>query len=276
MSSPVICLGCGGMVDEGEGLPAGEVACSCPPPSLEAREVKCPSCGGSLRVGARACPYCRSTLATTRCQACFAWNLADAQHCQACGRGLAAAPGDAAAKNLGCPRCTGSLSARRYHELEVDECDACGGLLLSASMMDRIVASRDGASGLRLALPSRPQSRETAVRYILCPVCSKSMNREAFGRISGVVVDVCREHGVWFDPGELAEVLSFIERGGLTRARERERLELEEAARSLRTARAVSPIGSLSQAGALAQAGGSRGNTSLELDFLRSLWDLWR
>ena len=264
-------------MDEGHGIPSGEVACTCPPPSLEAREVKCPSCGGALRVGARACPYCRSTIATTRCSSCFAWNLADAQHCQACGRGLAAGAGEGTAKNLVCPRCSGSLSTRRYHELDVDECDACGGLLVSPRMVDRIVASHDGATGLRLALPARPQARETAVRYIRCSVCQKSMNREAFGRISGVVVDVCREHGVWFDPGELGEVLAFIERGGLTRARERERFELDEAARSLRTARAAGASnGALTQSGALALQGSGRDRSSLEIDFLRALIDLCR
>jgi len=48
------------------------------------------------------------------------------------------------------------------------------------------------------------------------------MNRNAFGRVSGVIVDVCRKHGVWFDAGELAEVVRFIEAGGMARARERE------------------------------------------------------
>jgi Zn-finger nucleic acid-binding protein len=274
MSDPLICLGCGGVVDEGRGVPQGATACSCPPPSLEAREVKCPSCGGTLRVGARACPYCRSTLATTRCPDCFAWNLAEAQHCQACGRALASGEDASRARGLACPRCHGSLSARRYHELDVDECDACGGFLVPPRMIDRIVTSRDGATGLRLALPSRPYVRETAVRYIRCSVCDKTMNRQAFGRISGVVVDVCREHGVWFDPGELGEVLSFIERGGLTRAREREKAELEQAARSLRSAQAGVAVGSLTQAGALARYGDGR-RFELEAEFLRALAKLF-
>jgi Zn-finger nucleic acid-binding protein len=276
MSSPVICLGCGGAVDEGHGIPPGAAACSCPPPSMEAREVKCPSCGGSLRVGARACPYCRSTLATTRCPSCFAWNLAEAQHCQACGLAIDQGTGSGTRKNLACSRCGGSLSARRYHDLDVDECDACGGFLVSPRTIDRIMAAKDNATGLRLALPERPHVRETGVRYIRCSVCQKSMNRQAFGRISGVVVDVCREHGVWFDPGELAEVLSFVERGGLTRAREREEAELKAAARALRTERAATAFGSLSQSGALANAGTARQHSSIEIDFVRALVDLCR
>jgi Zn-finger nucleic acid-binding protein len=47
------------------------------------------------------------------------------------------------------------------------------------------------------------------------------MNRQVFARISGVIVDVCKDHGVWFDTGELEAVIEFIEAGGLEAARER-------------------------------------------------------
>lgn len=276
MSAPMICLGCGGIVDEGQGIPTGEVGCSCPPPSVEARSVICPSCGGSLLVGARACPYCRCTLATQRCDRCFSWNLASAQHCQACGTGLSDAAKDREHRSLSCPRCSGSLSARRYRDLDVDECDSCGGFLVEPAMMDRIVSMRDGSTNLRLALPARPAVRETAVRYIRCPVCQKSMNRQAFGRISGVVVDVCRDDGVWFDPGELAEVLAFIERGGLTRAREREAQELADAARALRTERAVSSVRGLTQSGALDSQGQHMRGGGLDAVFVSAMLDLWK
>lgn len=272
----VVCLGCGGAVDEGYGIPEGEAPCMCPPPSLEARVVMCPSCGGSLRVGARACPWCCSTLATTRCAECLAWNLAEAHHCQACGRPMIGASGEHASKSLSCPRCAGSLASRRYHELDVDECDACGGLMVSPAVMDRITSSRDSGVGLRLALPARAQERETAVRYITCPGCAKSMNRQMFGRISGVIVDVCRDHGVWFDPGELGAVLSFIERGGLTMARERERQELERARRALKAEQVTNTMGGMSQQGALFYQGSHRDQSGLLTDFLRALSDLLR
>lgn len=164
--------------------------------------------------------------------------------------------------------------ARRYHDLDADECDACGGFLLSRQTIDRMVASRDAATGLRLALPSRTCARETQVRYIRCPVCQKSMNREAFGHVSGVVVDVCRSDGVWFDPGELAAVLAFVEQGGLERARAREVAELNEAARALRVERAASTFADASQAAGLEARGAGR--TSAGADFVQALAGLWR
>jgi Zn-finger nucleic acid-binding protein len=68
------------------------------------------------------------------------------------------------------------------------------------------------------------------------------MNRQVFARISGVVVDVCKDHGVWFDAGEIAAVVAFIEAGGLStaleraaRAREAEKREVEKQYQSARS-----------------------------------------
>lgn len=55
------------------------------------------------------------------------------------------------------------------------------------------------------------------------------MNRFNFADCSGVVLDACKPHGVWFDPDELRRIVAFIRGGGLdmARTREREKLELE-------------------------------------------------
>jgi hypothetical protein len=59
------------------------------------------------------------------------------------------------------------------------------------------------------------------------------MNRVNFARCSGVVVDVCKGHGTWFDLDELAGIVEFIRKGGLDQARAREKAQLEEARRQL-------------------------------------------
>ncbi len=108
--------------------------------------------------------------------------------------------------------------------------------MLDVEMMNKVVAARDHSTALRLALPKRESKRETEVHYLMCPVCKKSMNRKAFGRISGVVVDVCKTDGVWFDAGELGDVLAFVERGGLEEARKREMDDLHESKRAANAA----------------------------------------
>ena len=54
------------------------------------------------------------------------------------------------------------------------------------------------------------------------------MNRVNFGRLSGTIIDVCRGHGAFLDAGELHAIVTFITEGGLDRARQREKDDLEE------------------------------------------------
>jgi hypothetical protein len=46
------------------------------------------------------------------------------------------------------------------------------------------------------------------------------MSRVNFAGNSGIILDVCRAHGVWLDHEELDQVRQFIQRGGAGRARQ--------------------------------------------------------
>jgi hypothetical protein len=60
------------------------------------------------------------------------------------------------------------------------------------------------------------------------------MNRMNFGRVSGTVIDVCKGHGTFLDAGELHLIVTFIQQGGLDRARQRQIEELKEEEARLR------------------------------------------
>ena len=62
------------------------------------------------------------------------------------------------------------------------------------------------------------------------------MNRVNFGRLSGTIVDVCKGHGTFLDPGELHRIVKFIRSGGLERARARQLEELKDQERKVRDA----------------------------------------
>ena len=70
-----------------------------------------------------------------------------------------------------------------------------------------------------------------AIRYRPCAQCGKLMNRTNYGRISGVVLDTCKQRGLWFDQDELRRVLMFIEGGGLERSRDCQIQALEDKQR---------------------------------------------
>jgi Zn-finger nucleic acid-binding protein len=75
--------------------------------------------------------------------------------------------------------------------------------------------------------------------YLKCPSCKTIMNRRQFAAGSGVIVDVCKHHGTFFDIGELPAIIDFVMQGGLEKA---ERAEIErmrdEARRELKAAHA--------------------------------------
>ncbi len=54
------------------------------------------------------------------------------------------------------------------------------------------------------------------------------MGRSNFARVSGVIIDVCRAHGAWFDRGELAAIRRFLREGGARRYERRRRLDALE------------------------------------------------
>jgi len=82
------------------------------------------------------------------------------------------------------------------------------------------------------------RKEEYAVTYIKCPVCQKLMNRINFGSQSGVIVDKCRDHGVWLDGGELRQILEWVKAGGdlyhKQKQLELERIEIQNEKEKIR------------------------------------------
>jgi Zn-finger nucleic acid-binding protein len=61
------------------------------------------------------------------------------------------------------------------------------------------------------------------------------MHRRNFGRKSGIIIDSCKAHGIWFDAHELAGILRWVQKGGELAAQqmaEEEAREAEKRARS--------------------------------------------
>lgn len=208
-----------------------------PPPSApDAGALRCPGCGAPASDDRDRCAFCDAALALAACPSCFGRVFRGAAHCPHCG---ARAEREAVAdpEPVRCPRCRDELRAARVGGTTLRECAGCGGLWLDREAFRRIRAGEEAraavlADGLGAAAPLPHAPAEPGpVRYLPCPACAALMNRVNFARRSGIVVDVCREHGTWFDRDELRAVVEFIRGGGLEAARERERRMLEEERR---------------------------------------------
>jgi Zn-finger nucleic acid-binding protein len=154
------------------------------------------------------------------------------KHCPHCG----AAAVDAASAELPilkCPRCKVDMSSIQIGGEAMRECEQCGGLWIDTRTFDRICASREEQSamlgGASLAPPHhlKLNADQLRIRYIPCPQCGQLMNRMNFARCSGIIVDICKGHGTWFDRDELREIVEFIRGGGLELSRQKEKHEIE-------------------------------------------------
>ena len=202
---------------------------------MEARAIRCSACGASVPADAPQCPYCQAQLATVACPACFALVPLTATHCPACGAEVHPAS-PVTADGAACPACAKPLARAAVGEMAVQECLSCGGLWLEREAFERLGASRETQGAVLGALPGGPPKVGTAIEPILyrpCPACRQRMNRVNYARRSGVVLDVCKDHGLWFDKDELRRVLLFIQEGGLDKARERDLEDLKEAQRAV-------------------------------------------
>jgi hypothetical protein len=58
------------------------------------------------------------------------------------------------------------------------------------------------------------RTRKWSPPHLLPAVCRELMNRINYGHESGVIIDVCRELGIWFDADALACILAWLRAGG--------------------------------------------------------------
>ena len=119
-----------------------------------------------------------------------------------------------------CPACRRDLHRIDVGATPLLECAGCDGIWVDASVFERMCADRESQAAVLQRLSPHSAVKATApVRYRPCLRCGKMMNRVNFGRLSGTVIDVCRGHGTFLDAGELHQIVTFIQEGGLDRAR---------------------------------------------------------
>ncbi len=214
----------------------------------EAPVVRCGSCGAPRAAGAVDCTFCAAPFVlgeserNTLCPVC-ASRIGDRQRfCHSCGTRIAPEAVAGGRTEFSCPSCRPErrLSSRRIPDaataLAMLECASCAGMWLGhptfESLQER--ARRDVAPE-PLAAALRPPGKRPRLAaeatYRPCPICRKLMVRRAFAGSSGIVLDICGPHGLWFDSEELEAVLEWIRSGGLTRVEERQAAERKESAR---------------------------------------------
>ena len=220
---------------------------------MEARILHCQACGAAVGEHDLRCAYCHCQLATVACPRCLGTVPVEATHCPRCGAEIRRHEESASA--LMCPGCKAQLLHTSVGEAHLDQCHACGGVWVAQAEFEKMAGDREERGEVLGALPGEGPKGAVQleeVHYRPCPACGKFMNRTNYGHTSGVILDVCKEHGLWFDRDELRRVLAFIEAGGLEKNRLRELQDLETQRQLQRVAQVPDPSWGL---GAVPQTG---------------------
>ncbi|MBF0389070.1 MAG: zf-TFIIB domain-containing protein [Desulfamplus sp.] len=138
-----------------------------------------------------------------------------------------------------CPKCNISLQTidlKVDGKFLIERCEQCFGLFFDTGELEALLElsvkhvydiNMKKLDNINMAMTPKDA---TKVVYIKCPVCSNFMNRVSFGAKSGVIIDKCKEHGVWLNAGELRHLFEWKKAGGklLHEQREAEKREMEK------------------------------------------------
>ncbi|MBM4462000.1 MAG: hypothetical protein FJ012_01530 [Chloroflexi bacterium] len=109
-----------------------------------------------------------------------------------------------------CPACKGVMVVAEFQKIELDHCTRCLGVWFDAGELELLAErlARDGAVLTMDEIMALP-AEEVVEKARRCPICGEKMLKVGLGSQPRVLVDVCpRRDGIWFDHGELSQVIA--------------------------------------------------------------------
>lgn len=108
---------------------------------------------------------------------------------------------------MDCPACENAMITLELADVEIDHCVHCGGIWLDGGELELLM---DGPEKAAQLLASLREDATGAEQPRKCPICDRKMAKIIVGPSAPPLrIDRCRRgHGLWFDRGELKEVLS--------------------------------------------------------------------
>jgi Zn-finger nucleic acid-binding protein len=203
---------------------------------MKVEALNCPNCGAGVASDRTQCEFCKTRLKTIACSSCLGLVFAGSLFCGHCGAKAIDVDTSSGDGNGECPRCKIVLGRLQIDNIELNECSRCGGMWAGVETFESICSDGEDQAAVLGFIGKRQYSAETLekVTYVPCPDCKQLMNRSNFARASGVIIDICKHHGVWFDAGELPKIIQFIQKGGMQIAREKEKIDINDQRQRLK------------------------------------------
>ena len=107
---------------------------------------------------------------------------------------------------MDCPACKTAMITLELADVEIDHCIRCGGIWLDAGELELLMDDPQKTRGLLDSFREESHPTEKPRR---CPICDKTMTQVNVGHAQPpLFIDKCRRgDGLWFDRGELQEIL---------------------------------------------------------------------
>lgn len=118
----------------------------------------------------------------------------------------------------GCVHCHAPLTLSDHENVQLLSCPQGHGVFINADALriavreaidDRSEAEEQAAEAAQTPIPAEELEQNEQPRA--CPTCGAEMAKRVYAYESGVPIDVCEEHGIWLDAGELQRIEAWYE-----------------------------------------------------------------
>jgi len=121
-------------------------------------------------------------------------------------------------QTLLCPLCEIPLSRHRHaNAVCFDHCERCDGLFIEEDNLLSCVESyaekhsKIDSSKIKRFIMENPRNNHKDITYHKCPYCTLPMKHIMYKKVSGIHLDICEEHGIWIDGGELKQIFEWTQ-----------------------------------------------------------------
>ncbi len=111
-----------------------------------------------------------------------------------------------------CLNCKSDMIVVEYNNIELDHCNDCHAVWFDSTELDLLLKSLNlDSHNLLLDDILKLPEADSSEKKRRCPICRKKMRKTTIGEHPSVLIDVCpQKHGLWFDGGEVAQLLKYL------------------------------------------------------------------
>ncbi|MFO8101543.1 MAG: zf-TFIIB domain-containing protein [Dehalococcoidia bacterium] len=115
-----------------------------------------------------------------------------------------------------CPACKSMMIVVEHEQIELDYCPECAGVWFDSGELELLLDTMQlQRSALALDTILTSPEVKTREKKRKCPICGHKMKKATVGHDPEVLIDACpRGDGLWFDAGEVGQLITQSSPGG--------------------------------------------------------------